>query len=312
MQLVGLQSATPPTPPESVVHRPACLEAGRSRPRRTLRIHDVVHALGERTWLMGVLNATPDSFSDGGSFPSVDAAIAHALGLWEAGADVVDVGGESTRPGAGRVDVVEERRRVVPVIAGLRRLSDVLISVDTTRREVAEAALDAGADIINDISGLRFDPALGALVAQRGCGLVLMHSRGGFAGLHESPHYTDVMGEVVEELGATMGRAQDAGVAAAQLLVDPGIGFSKNARHSLAVLRDLARIHALGLPVVVGPSRKSFIGHVLGAPVHERLLGTAASVAASILRGAHVVRVHDVAAMRSVARMCDALMGETC
>jgi dihydropteroate synthase len=311
MQQVGLQSATPPTPPESVVH-PACLDAGRSRPRRTLRIHDVVHALGERTWLMGILNATPDSFSDGGSFPSMDAAVAHALGLWEAGADIVDVGGESTRPGAGRVDVVEERRRVIPVIAGLRRLSDVLISVDTTRREVAEAALDAGADIVNDISGLRFDPALGALVARRGSGLILMHSRGDFAGLHESPRYADVMGEVVAELGAMVRQAQDAGVAPAQLLIDPGIGFSKNARHSLAVLRHLAQIHALGLPVVVGPSRKSFIGHVLGAPVHERLLGTAASVAAAILRGAHVIRVHDVAAMRSVARMCDALTGETC
>ncbi len=258
---------------------------------------------------MGVLNVTPDSFSDGGRFAERDAAIAHGLQLFEAGADLVDVGGESTRPGgAARVDVAEERRRVVPVIAELKRQGAGFLSVDTTKVEVARAALDAGADVVNDVSGFLFEPSLAAVVAEHGVPVVLMHLRGDFGGMHGEPSYEDVMGEVVAELGGRVAAAAEAGVGRDQVLVDPGIGFAKAARHSVEVLRRLSELHALDCPVLVGPSRKSFIGQVLGLPVDRRLMGTAAAVAASIFGGAHVVRVHDVREMIEVARMCDAIL----
>ena len=260
---------------------------------------------------MGVLNVTPDSFSDGGLFPTPEAAVAHGLALFGAGADLVDVGGESTRPGgADRISADEECRRVVPVVHGLRQRGAGPISVDTTKAAVARAALDAGADLVNDVSGFRFDPALADLVAARGVPAVVMHMRGDFAGMHVKPSYEDVMGEVVAELGDALGRAEKAGVARSQLLVDPGIGFAKDARHSLEVLRRLPELKTLDRPLVVGPSRKSFIGKVLDLPVGERLLGTAAAVAAAVLAGAHVVRVHDVKEMVQVVRVCDAIVGD--
>lgn len=265
--------------------------------------------LGERTWLMGVLNVTPDSFSDGGRFADAAAAVAQGLRLFEAGADIVDVGGESTRPGAVRLDAEAETRRVAPVIEGLRRAGAGYLSVDTTKAAVARAALDAGADVVNDVSGLAFDPALGPLVAGAGVPLVLMHLRGDFDGMHRAPAYRDVVPEVLAELGGCLGAAQAQGVEARQVLVDPGVGFSKSAEHSLELLRRLEAFHALGRPLLVGPSRKSFIGKVLDLPPGQRLLGTAAAVAACVLAGAHVVRVHDVAEMRQVTRLCDELVG---
>jgi dihydropteroate synthase len=263
--------------------------------------------LGERTLVMGILNVTPDSFAGGSA--GRDAAVVHGLRLFEEGADWVDVGGESTRPGARPVDAAEEVRRVAPVIEALRRRGAGPLSVDTTKAEVARAALDAGADIVNDVSGLRYDPELAALVAARGVPAVLMHLRGAFGEMHQAPAYRDVMAEVTAELGQALERAEAGGVPREHTLVDPGIGFSKDAAHSLETLRRLGELEALGRPVVAGPSRKSFIGRVLDLPVERRLMGTAAAVAACVMHGAHVVRVHDVREMVEVVRVCDAIRG---
>jgi dihydropteroate synthase len=280
------------------------------RPVFELSVHGRPWRLGERTLVMGVLNVTPDSFSDGGRFASPDAALAHGLALFESGADVVDVGGESTRPGTTeRVPVEEELRRVVPVVAHLRAAGAGLLSVDTSRAEVARAALDAGADLVNDVSGLAFDPAMAPLLAERGVPAVLMHLRGDFAGMHGAPAYGDLMGEVAAELQAAMARAQAAGVRRSQLILDPGLGFSKDAGQTFEALRRLPELAGLGRPVLVGPSRKSFIGQLLGGAPGERLMGTAAAVAAGVFAGAHIVRVHDVHDMVQVARVCDALRG---
>jgi len=259
---------------------------------------------------MGVLNVTPDSFSDGGRLRGTEAAIARGLELFEQGADWVDVGGESTRPGAFRVGEEEEVRRVVPVVEGLRRRGAGPVSVDTTKAGVARAALDAGADLVNDVSAFGYDPAMAPLVAERGVPAVLMHLRGTFEEVHSAPAYRDVLAEVVAELGTALARAEALGVRRELLIVDPGIGFSKNAEHSLEALRRLPALEALDRPVLVGPSRKSFIGKVLDLPVDRRLMGTAAAVAACVLRGAHVVRVHDVGEMVEVVRVADALRDE--
>jgi dihydropteroate synthase len=266
-------------------------------------------ALGERTLVMGILNLTPDSFSDGGRLGSVEAAVARGLQLFDEGADWLDVGGESTRPGALQVPADEEARRVVPVLAGLRRRGAGPLSIDTTKASVAAAALDAGADIVNDVSAFLYDPAMAPLVAARGVPAVLMHLRGPFEAMHRAPAYEDVMGEIVAELREALGRAGRAGVRPEQLLVDPGLGFSKAAEHSLEALRRLPELALLERPVLVGPSRKSFIGRVLDAPVERRLMGTAAAVASAVLLGAHVVRVHDVAEMAEVVRVADAVRG---
>jgi dihydropteroate synthase len=259
---------------------------------------------------MGVLNVTPDSFSDGGVHAGVDEAVAHGLALFEAGADVVDVGGESTRPGAAAVDAAEERRRVVPVVRALRSRGSGPLCVDTTKAEVAAAALDAGADMVNDVSGLRFDPAMAPLLARRGVPAILMHLRGTFETMHREPHYHDVMGEVAAELREALARADQAGVRREQTIVDPGLGFAKLVAHTLEVVRRLPELAGLERPVLAGPSRKSFVGKVLERPPAQRLMGTAAAVAACILGGAHMVRVHDVREMVDVARMCDAIRGE--
>jgi dihydropteroate synthase len=267
--------------------------------------------LGERTLVVGILNVTPDSFSDGGRLPTAEAAVARGLALFEQGADWLDVGGESTRPGAAAVPAGEEIRRTAPVIEGLRRGGAGPISIDTTKAAVARAALDAGADVVNDVSGLSFDPALGRLVAERGVPVVLMHLRGGFGSMHRSPDYGDVMGEIARELREALDRAEAAGIPRDRTILDPGIGFSKTAGHSLEALRRLGELEALDRPVLVGPSRKSFIGHVLGGvPAEGRLMGTAAAVAASVLLGAHLVRVHDVKEMSEVARVADAVRGD--
>ncbi len=266
--------------------------------------------LGERTLVVGILNVTPDSFWDGGRLGEVGAAVARGLALFEEGADWVDVGGESTRPGAERVSAEEEIRRTAPVVEGLRRRGAGPLSIDTTKAEVARAALDAGADVVNDVSGLAFDPAMAALVAAHGVPVVLMHLRGEFDSMHRAPAYADVMGEIVRELGAALARAAAAGIARERTIVDPGLGFSKEAAHSLEALRRLGELVALDRPVLVGPSRKSFIGRVLGAGVEDRLMGTAAAVAASVLLGAHLVRVHDVREMAQVVRVADAVRGD--
>jgi dihydropteroate synthase len=282
-----------------------------ARKAYTLTLRGSACVLGPRTWIMGVVNATPDSFSDGGRFARADDAIAEGLRQLEAGADIVDVGGESTRPGAAQVSADEEIRRVVPVVEGLRRRGPGFVSVDTSKASVARAALDAGADLVNDVSGFRYDPALAPLVAERGVPAVLMHLRGDFAGMHRQPAYGDVVREVSAELAQRLDDAERGGVARAQVVLDPGLGFSKDADHTLALVRRLPELASLDRPLLLGPSRKSFIGRVLDLPAGERVFGTAAAVAACVLGGAHVVRVHDVAAMTQVARVCDAILGES-
>ena len=291
--------------------RRLAIERQVARRRYRLRLRESEVELGRKTWLMGVLNVTPDSFFDGGAYFDPNAAVAHGLGLFEAGADIVDVGGESTRPnGAAAVAADEECRRVVPVIERLRERGAGPLSIDTTKAAVARAALDAGADIVNDVSGFRFDPAMAPLVAERGVPAVVMHLRGDFASMHREPRYADVLDEVAAELREALERGEKAGVPAARMIVDPGLGFAKDASHSLELLRRLPELAGLDRPVLVGPSRKSFIGRPLGLPAERRLLGTAAAVAACVLGGAHIVRVHDVAEMVEVAGVCDAIRGD--
>ena len=254
----------------------------------------------DRPRILGIVNVTPDSFSDGGSFFSADAAIAHAGTLLAEGADVLDIGGESTRPqGAKPVDAVEERRRVVPVVTELRRRHpDAFLSVDTVKAEVAEAVLDAGADIINDVSGFRLDPRMGEISARYGAGVILMHSRGGVSDMATFAHASygdDVTGEVVSELEASVTVARAAGVVAQAIVVDPGIGFAKRSEHSLALLAELRRVTALGRPVLVGVSRKRFIGEVNQVTLPaDRVDGSIGANVVALMHGARLFRVHDV------------------
>jgi dihydropteroate synthase len=262
---------------------------------------------GAGPFLMGVVNATPDSFSDGGRFLDPGAAVDQALRLAGEGADLVDVGGESTRPGAPPVPAAEELRRVVPVIERLRARGFPLpISVDTSKGEVARAAIAAGADLVNDVAALA-DPALARAVAEAGVPAVLMHMRGTPGDMATRATYRDVVAEVAAELEAAMARAEAAGVPRERIVLDPGIGFAKSAEQSLEVLARLSELRALGRPLLVGPSRKSFIGKVTGAPVEERLPGTLAAVTAAVLAGAEIVRVHDVAAVRQAALVAAAI-----
>jgi dihydropteroate synthase len=258
---------------------------------------------------MGVVNATPDSFYGGSRASGAEEAAGRALRAAREGADVVDVGGESTRPGADPVAPAAERERVVPVIREIRERDDsVAISVDTRRASVAAAALDAGADMVNDVSALSGDPEMAALVAERGVPVVLMHMRGEPRTMQRDPRYGDVLAEVTAELEGAAERAVSAGVPRERILVDPGIGFGKTVEHNLALLRGVPSLLGLGLPVVVGPSRKSFLGAILDLPdPADRLNGTLAVVAHLGREGAHVVRVHDVSPAREVLRVVEAL-----
>jgi dihydropteroate synthase len=277
--------------------------------RRTL-------ALGGRTLIMGVLNVTPDSFSDGGQFFDLERAVAHAEEMLADGADIVDVGGESTRPGGALVSTEEELRRIVPVVERLTaHLPRAVISVDTTKSEVARAALDAGAEIINDISALRFDAHIAEEAARFGAGLVLMHSRGTPETLHTLPPVpASILPEVTESLRRSIALAEARGVRRERIVLDPGIGFGKTQQQNLELLARLRELAAEfnEFPLLVGTSRKSFIGRLLDdAPVEGRLHGTMASVTAAILGGAHIIRVHDVRAANETARIADAIKAVT-
>lgn len=258
-----------------------------------------------RTHIMGVLNVTPDSFSDGGHYASVDGAVRRALDMVEEGADFIDIGGESTRPGSDPVGTEEEIRRIVPVIERLAAATDVPLSVDTCKAGVARFALAAGAVVVNDITGLHHDDAMAGVIAQASASVVLMHIRGTPRTMQSDPRYEDLIGEVNRYLDEGITRAQAAGIG--QIIVDPGIGFGKTVGHNLEILRNLSEFRRPGFPLLVGPSRKSFIGTILDLPVGERLEGTAAAVAVAIMNGAHIVRVHDVRAMTRVARVVDAI-----
>jgi len=263
------------------------------------------------TPVMGILNVTPDSFSDGGRYLDPAAAVARGRRLVADGAAIVDVGGESTRPGAQPVTVEEELRRVQPVISELRRRTGILISIDTRKAEVAEKAIELGADVVNDVSGLVSDPRIVPIVAREGAGLVLMHMKGTPEHMQDTPAYRDVVREVKAFLRSAIQRAEAGGVMPDSILVDPGIGFGKTGVHNLQILNRLELFASLEKPILIGTSRKSFIGRVLGIHSPEaRLYGTAATVAASVMRGAHVVRVHDVPEMIQVARSVDAILNE--
>ena len=267
--------------------------------------------MGRRTRVMGVINVSPDSFSGDGLFLNADEAIACGLEMARCGADFIDVGGESTRPGASPVSAEEELERVAPVITALRRQTDVLLSADTAKAAVAKWALEQGVEIINDISGLTSDPTIAKITARANAGLILMHMKGTPRTMQKDPTYEDVASEVRDFLAEASSQAEAAGVAPDSILVDPGIGFGKSAEHNLQLINRLGSLSAIGKPILIGTSRKSFIGRLLGVPVEERIQGTSASVAASILRGAHVVRVHDVPEMIQVARLTDAILNET-
>lgn len=279
------------------------------RARYTLRLPDGrTLALGERTLVMGIINVTPDSFADGGAYPDPERAVEAALALEADGADIIDVGGESTRPGADELPAAAEAARVLPV---LRRLAPRLrapVSIDTCKAEVARQALDHGAALINDVSGLRYDPQLAAVGAAAGVPLVLTHMRGRSRDMYRHAAYDDVVREVAAELHAAVDRATAAGVAREQLVLDPGLGFAKRPAQTFAALAGLEALAALDRPTLVGPSRKSFLQEALGAcPPGEREWGTAAAVAGAVLLGAHIVRVHGVREMTQVVRVADRL-----
>ena len=280
-----------------------------ARPLTPLVLGPRTLVFGERTHILGVVNVTPDSFSDGGRYLDSEAAIAHGLRLAEAGADVLDLGAESTRPGAPPVSADEQLARLVPVLAGLRARTDVPLSVDTTRAAVAREALAAGAVLINDISGGSFEPRLLQEVAEAGAALCLMHIQGTPETMQRAPHYEDVVDEVLGFLEERVARAVEAGVARERLLVDPGIGFGKTLGHNVFLLRRLGELRVLGLPVLVGTSRKGFLGTLTGGrPVEQRLAATLGSVAAlAALGDADVLRVHDVAEARDALAVADAL-----
>ena len=256
---------------------------------------------------MGVINVTPDSFSDGGVLLDTTVAVEAGVRMVEQGAAILDVGGESTRPGAAPVDAAEEQRRVIPVVEALARRVDVPISIDTYKAATAEAALAAGASIVNDISGLRYEPELGKVAARRGAAIVLMHTRGRSRDMYQQASYGDVVAEVLDELRESMSFATGAGIGHERILVDPGLGFAKEAPHSFEALARLDEFAELGCPIVVGASRKSFLSKALGGavPAGSRDWATAAAVSAAVLAGAHVVRVHAVGEMLQVARVAD-------
>lgn len=277
------------------------------------QIRDRTFAWGDRTYLMGVLNVTPDSFSDGGQFNRPESALLQAQRLVEAGMDMLDIGGQSTRPGAAQISVAEECDRILPVLAAIRGcehpdLREIPISIDTTRAEVARRVLEAGADVINDISGGTFEPEIFTEVARFDAPVMIMHLRGTPETMQQMTDYEDLMGEIVSFLAHQADKAVAAGVNPRKIAVDPGIGFAKTAEQNLIILRELAQLQALDCPILVGTSRKSFIGKVLDQPEPTaRLWGTAATLDCAIAHGADIVRVHDGPEMRDVCRMADAL-----
>lgn len=261
--------------------------------------------LGDRTLVMGIVNVTPDSFSDGGLWLDPNRAVDRALELEAAGADLLDIGGESTRPGAAALSAEAELARVVPVLERLTGRARVPVSVDTYKAEVARVALDHGAVIVNDVSGLLYEPALASVVAERGAGLVLMHNRGRSRDMYHEAEYRDVGVEVVRELGDRIAAATDAGVARSSIIVDPGLGFAKRAEHTYTALASVGQLASLDCPTLVGPSRKSFLATDGDGGSADREWETAAAVTAAVLQGAHIVRVHDVREMVRVVRVAD-------
>ena len=287
-----------------------------TRTRYRWRLPSRTLALGERTLIMGILNVTPDSFFAGGRYPDAQLAVERAFEMERQGADILDVGGESTRPGADPISADEEMDRVLPVLEGVRGKLRIPISLDTQKAEVAEAGLRTGAEIVNDVSGLRADSEMAEIAKRTGAALVLVHMRGVPKTMHRGPFARDVMQDVAKGLRASIARARQARIPEAKILLDPGIGFGKKYEQSFEVLRELRALARLGYPLLVGVSQKSFIGWALGGrgeiwPPEKRAWGTAAAVTTAILNGAHIVRVHDVQEMSQVARVADAVLSAT-
>lgn len=277
-------------------------------PPPPLKIGKKEFRFGKRTYIMGILNVTPDSFSDGGKYRTPGEAVETAKKMAAEGADIIDIGGQSSRPGSAEITVEEEIGRVVPVIEELKK-ENLIISVDTYRSKVAEAALKAGAHLINDISGLRFDPALANVCAKYQAPLVLMHIQGTPQNMQTAPAYRDLIAEIIDYLSESIRLAEKAGVR--DVIVDPGFGFGKTKEHNLEILKHLRSFKSLGRPLLVGTSRKSTIGEVLDLPVGSRLYGTSATIAVAILNGVDIIRVHDVAEMTETAKMTDAIVRRT-
>lgn len=277
----------------------------------TRRATDRLIEFPGRPLMMGVVNVTPDSFSDGGRYLDPDAAVAHALRLVEEGADLLDIGAESTRPGADPVEEAEERRRAIPVVAAVAKAVRVPISIDTSKASVAQAALDAGAVLVNDVTALRGDPAMVEVIVRMGAGIVLMHMSGTPRTMQQQPSYEDVVGEVSAFLDERIRFALSRGLVQTQIVLDPGIGFGKLLEHNLTLLAQLDRFTGLGCPLLVGVSRKAFLGQLVDRPVQERQWATAAAVAMAVERGAGILRVHDVRAMREVMQVTMAISQAT-
>ena len=261
------------------------------------------------TLIMGILNVTPDSFSDGGMYYDATQAIEFALQMAEEGADIIDVGGESTRPGAKTVELQKECDRILPVIEGIRTKSDILISIDTYKSEVARQSIATGAGMVNDISGMTFDPNMVDIIKESGLPVVIMHIKGTPKNMQKNPYYEDLMQELTEYFEERKKFARAKGILDQQIILDPGIGFGKRLQDNFQLLRELKKIVDMGFPVLIGPSKKSFIGLTLDLPVDQRLEGTAAAVTTGILKGARIVRVHDVKEMKRVALITDSIRG---
>jgi dihydropteroate synthase len=279
-----------------------------SKPGITLKCCSQKLELGRRTLIMGILNVTPDSFSDGGLFAEVQAAVEHAKNMASQGADIIDVGGESSRPGADEVSVEAEKDRVLPVIERLVKTVEVPISIDTYKSSVARDALNMGACIVNDITALRGDPDMAPVVAEAGAPAILMHMKGTPKDMQIDPHYDSLIPEIISFLRTRIQAAINAGIPQGQIIIDPGVGFGKTVEHNLEIIRRLREFRSLGKPILIGTSRKSFIGKVLDLSTDDRLEGTAASVAVAIANGADIVRIHDVKEMARVVRMTDAIV----
>ncbi len=282
---------------------------GKEQPVKEIKTNRGLLSLRERTLIMGILNLTPDSFSDGGLYLEREAAVERALEMEEEGADILDLGAESSRPGSNPLTLEEELERLLPVLEGVVEATSLPISVDTYKSQVAREALECGASMINDISGLHFDPRLAEVVAEYDVPVVIMHIRGRPQNMQDNPRYQHLFSEIIGYLEEGASRAQRAGLDRSQIIIDPGIGFGKTLDHNLRIIRGLESFKSLGYPLLLGTSRKSFIGQVLELPVDERLEGTAASLVMGIDRGAEIVRVHDVKEMARVVKMTDALLG---
>jgi dihydropteroate synthase len=276
-----------------------------SKYKYTITIRNKEYNLYQRTHIMGILNVTPDSFSDGGEYFDLDKAVDRALEMEEEGADIIDIGGESTRPGAEKVTIQEEERRVIPVIEKLSSRLSIPISIDTYKSHIAEHALKAGASLVNDISGLRFDPAMADMVAKYKVPVVIMHIQGTPKNMQKNPVYKNLLKDIKSYLAESITIAVKAGIAKNKIIVDPGIGFGKTLEDNLRLINKLSFFHTLQCPILIGVSRKSFIGNILNLNEKDRILGTAAAVAASVIQGANIVRVHDVKEMVQVVTLTD-------